>query len=202
MALIMQEVSQERYIEIPEPVREIYKLYRPSPLVRARRLEKALDTPARIYYKYRASARRSLNRTQLLLRRTTKRRVKKLATETGPVSGVAPGPGRNSSDIELVFMVKVSYYRSLSSLHQWKSMGESASSPTNLTNVNAASWRRTQTRRTTWALPSARLSRWRRPVGRHQVLPGRCLNHVLLHQTIVGEEALSVPGRWAIILMW
>ncbi len=52
MALIQQEVSTERYIEIPDPVRQIYAQWRPSPLYRARRLEKALDTPARIYYKY------------------------------------------------------------------------------------------------------------------------------------------------------
>src|SRR5258706_6997727 len=52
MDLILQEISTERYIEIPEAVREIYKLYRPTPLLRARRLEKALDTPAHIYYKY------------------------------------------------------------------------------------------------------------------------------------------------------
>src|SRR3990172_2510408 len=52
MDLILQVVSKERYIEIPEEVREIYRLYRPTPLMRARRLEKALDTPARIYYKW------------------------------------------------------------------------------------------------------------------------------------------------------
>ena len=52
MALIMQEVSTDRYIDIPEEVREIYKLWRPTPLIRARRLEKALDTPAHIYYKH------------------------------------------------------------------------------------------------------------------------------------------------------
>ncbi len=52
MALIMQEVSAEREIEIPEPVRDVYRQWRPSPLMRARRLEKALDTPARIFYKY------------------------------------------------------------------------------------------------------------------------------------------------------
>ena len=52
MALILQEVSTERGIDIPEPVREIYKQWRPSPLFRARRLEKALQTPAKIYYKY------------------------------------------------------------------------------------------------------------------------------------------------------
>src|SRR6478672_10506475 len=52
MALIQQEVSTERYVEIPEPIREIYRLWRPSPLFRAHRLERALGTPARIYYKY------------------------------------------------------------------------------------------------------------------------------------------------------
>src|SRR5829696_5827422 len=52
MALIGQEVSGERYIEIPEPVQEVYRLWRPSPLYRAHRLERALGTPARIYYKY------------------------------------------------------------------------------------------------------------------------------------------------------
>lgn len=52
MPLILQEVSQERYIEIPEPVREIYRKWRPSPMYRARALEKALGTPAKIYYKY------------------------------------------------------------------------------------------------------------------------------------------------------
>ena len=52
MDLILQEVSQDSYVEIPEEVREIYKLWRPSPLYRARRLEKLLETPARIYYKY------------------------------------------------------------------------------------------------------------------------------------------------------
>ena len=52
MALIMQEVSTEPYIEIPEPIRQVYMQWRPTPLFRARRLEKALDTPARIYYKY------------------------------------------------------------------------------------------------------------------------------------------------------
>jgi tryptophan synthase beta chain len=52
MALIMQEVSKDRYVEIPDEVRDIYKLWRPTPLLRARRLEKALDTPAHIYYKY------------------------------------------------------------------------------------------------------------------------------------------------------
>src|SRR5512136_960799 len=52
MNLIEQEISQERYIDIPEPIREVYKLWRPTPVLRARRLELALGTPAHIYYKY------------------------------------------------------------------------------------------------------------------------------------------------------
>ncbi len=52
MGLIEQEVSPERWIKIPDPVREVYRLWRPSPLFRARRLEAALETPAKIYYKY------------------------------------------------------------------------------------------------------------------------------------------------------
>src|SRR3989441_12607405 len=52
MELIKQEVSQERWIEIPEEIRDVYRLWRPSPLYRARRLERALGTPARVYYKY------------------------------------------------------------------------------------------------------------------------------------------------------
>ena len=52
MGLLQQEMSQERYIEIPDQVRDIYRLWRPTPLYRATRLEKALDTPARIFYKY------------------------------------------------------------------------------------------------------------------------------------------------------
>ena len=52
MALILQEVSAERTIDIPEPIRDVYRMWRPSPLIRARRLEQALDTPAKIYFKY------------------------------------------------------------------------------------------------------------------------------------------------------
>ncbi len=51
MSIVIQEVSPERWVEIPEPVRDIYRLWRPTPMCRARRLEKALDTPAHIYYK-------------------------------------------------------------------------------------------------------------------------------------------------------
>ena len=72
MDLILQEVSQDSYIEIPEPVRDIYRLWRPTPLYRAHRLERELDTPARIYYKYEGAARPGpTSRTRRLPRPTT-----------------------------------------------------------------------------------------------------------------------------------
>src|SRR5512137_1489677 len=86
MALIGQEVSTERYIEIPKPVRDIYRQWRPSPLFRARRLEKALDTPARIYYKYEGVSPAGSHKPNTAVAQAFYNKeagVKKLATETG-----------------------------------------------------------------------------------------------------------------------
>src|SRR2546423_4307128 len=86
MALIGQEVSAEREIEIPEPVREAYRLYRPSPLVRARRLERQLDTPAHIYFKYQGGspARSPKPNTAIAQAFYNKEEgTKRIATETG-----------------------------------------------------------------------------------------------------------------------
>ena len=86
MELIMQEVSTERFIEIPEEVREIYKLYRPTPLLRARRLEKALDTPAHIYYKYEGVSPTGSHKPNTAIAQAYYNKVggtKSLTTETG-----------------------------------------------------------------------------------------------------------------------
>ena len=86
MALIMQEVSTERYIEIPEPIRQVYMQWRPSPLYRARRLEKALDTPARIYYKYEGVSPVGSHKPNTAVAQAFYNKeegVKKLSTETG-----------------------------------------------------------------------------------------------------------------------
>src|SRR5436189_2924251 len=86
MALIMQEVSAEPYIEIPEPIRQIYTLWRPSPLYRARRLEKALDTPARIYYKYEGVSPAGSHKPNTAVAQAyynKKEKVARLTTETG-----------------------------------------------------------------------------------------------------------------------
>ena len=86
MALIGQEVSAEREIEIPEPVRDAYRLYRPSPLYRAHRLERALDTPAHIYYKYEGVSPAGSHKPNTAIPQAfynQQEGVKRLATETG-----------------------------------------------------------------------------------------------------------------------
>ena len=115
MELIKQEVSTERFIEIPEPVREAYRIYRPSPLIRALGLERALDTPAHIYYKYEGvSARRApTSRTRPSRRPSTTRRRGSTgwSTETGAGqwgSALAFAGSLFGLDVK-VFMVKVSY---------------------------------------------------------------------------------------------
>ncbi|NNF69403.1 MAG: TrpB-like pyridoxal phosphate-dependent enzyme, partial [Acidimicrobiia bacterium] len=86
MELIMQEVSTDSYIEIPEAVRDVYRQWRPSPLYRARRLEKALDTPARIYYKYEGVSPAGSHKPNTAVPQAyynAQQGVKKLTTETG-----------------------------------------------------------------------------------------------------------------------
>ncbi len=86
MALIMQEVSQESYIEIPEEVQEIYRLWRPSPMFRAHRLEKALDTPAKIFYKYEGVSPAGSHKPNTAVPQVYYNKqegVRKLTTETG-----------------------------------------------------------------------------------------------------------------------
>src|SRR6202162_4861291 len=114
MALIMQEVSTEREIEIPEPVRDVYRQWRPSPLYRARRLEKVLDTPAKIYYKYEGVSPAGSHKPNTAVAQAFYNQqagVKKLATETGAGQwGSALAFAGALFGIEVqVFMVRVSY---------------------------------------------------------------------------------------------
>ncbi|MEM7272062.1 MAG: pyridoxal-phosphate dependent enzyme, partial [Actinomycetota bacterium] len=86
MALIMQEVSTDSYIDIPEPVQDVYKLWRPSPLHRARRLEQALGTPAKIYYKYEGVSPAGSHKPNTAVPQAfynAQEGIKKLTTETG-----------------------------------------------------------------------------------------------------------------------
>src|SRR5579884_897788 len=114
MALILQEVSSEPEIEIPEPVREAYKLWRPTPLFRARRLERALDTPAHIYYKYEGVSPAGSHKPNTAVAQVYYNKqegVRKISTETGAGQwGSALAMAGAFFDMEIeVFMVKVSY---------------------------------------------------------------------------------------------
>jgi tryptophan synthase beta chain len=98
ISLIMQEVTTDREVEIPDPVRDVYRQWRPSPLYRARRLEKALQTPARIYYKYEGVSPAGSHKPNTAVPQAFFNReagVKKIATETGAgrVGGNAGGEG-------------------------------------------------------------------------------------------------------------
>ena len=114
MDLILQEISTERYIEIPSEVRDVYKLWRPTPLIRARRLEKSLDTSAHIYYKYEGASPVGSHKANTALAQAFYNKIsgtKALATETGAGqwgSALAMACSFYGLDLE-VYMVKVSY---------------------------------------------------------------------------------------------
>ncbi len=141
MALILQEVSQDRYIEIPEPVRRIYTQWRPSPLFRARRLEKALDTPARIYYKYEGVSPVGSHKPNTAVAQMFYNReegVRKIATETGAGqwgSSLAMAGAFFGVQVE-VFMVKISYQQKPYRRSMMQAYGATVhASPTNLTEA-------------------------------------------------------------------
>ncbi len=139
MELIKQEVSRERYIEIPEQVRNAYMMYRPTPLIRARRLEQELDTPAKIYYKNESVSPVGSHKLNTALAQAYYNKaegVKRLATETGAGQwGSALSFACNLFDLEcMVYMVKVSfeqnpYRKILMRLFN----GKAVASPSNLT---------------------------------------------------------------------
>ena len=127
MELILQEVSTERYIPIPEEIREIYKLWRPTPLLRAVRLEKALGTPAKIYYKYEGVSPAGSHKPNTAVPQAyynAKEGVKRISTETGAGQwGSSLAFACQLFGLEcLVYVVKVSYHQKpyrRSMMHTW-----------------------------------------------------------------------------------
>jgi len=196
LELIQQEVSQERYIEIPEPVREVYKLYRPSPLIRARRLEQALDTPAHIYFKYEGVSpvgSHKLNTAIAQVYFNQRAGTRRLTTETGAGQwGTALAFACNLFGIECtVYMVKISYdqkpyRRVLMELYGARVIP----SPSPETRAGAAAL--AADLHCTGSLGLA-ISEAVEDAATHQPHTkyslGSVLNHVLMHQTIIGLEA-------------
>jgi tryptophan synthase beta chain len=196
MALILQEVSAERSIEIPEPVRDAYRLYRPTPLYRARNLETALDTPAKIYYKYEGVSPAGSHKPNTAIAQAFYNReegIKKLSTETGAGQwGSALAFACAIFGIDLtVFMVRVSYDQKPYRRALMETYGAKVfASPSTETNSGKAILE--QDPGSTGSLGIA-ISEAVEVAATHddtKYALGSVLNHVLLHQTVIGQEAL------------
>ncbi len=198
MELILQAISMERYIEIPEEVRDIYKLYRPTPLLRARRLEKTLDTPAHIYYKYEGASPVGSHKPNTAIPQAYYNKaagIKALTTETGAGQwGSALALACSFFDLDLeVYMVKVSYdqkpYRRImmetygaqvfASPTDRTQFGRSllAENPDNPGSLGIAISEAVEVAATSGGLKKYSL--------------GSVFDHVLLHQSVIGEEAIK-----------
>ncbi|MFO7322749.1 MAG: TrpB-like pyridoxal phosphate-dependent enzyme [Chloroflexota bacterium] len=198
MALIMQEVSRERYIEIPDEVREIYKLWRPTPLIRARRLELALDTPAHIYFKYEGvspSGSHKLNTAVAQAYYNKQEGVQALTTETGAGQwGTALSQACNFFGLECtVYMVKVSYEQKPYRRVMIQSFGAQVyASPSDTTQAGRAILEQSPDSTGSLGIAiSEAVEAAATSGGRSKYALGSVLNHVLMHQTVIGEEALK-----------
>ncbi len=197
MELIKQEMSGDRYIDIPEEVQEIYRTFRPTPLVRAKNLERHLDTPAEIYFKYEGVSPAGSHKPNTAIPQAyynKKAGIKRLATETGA--------GQWGSSLSLacqmfgleckVYMVRVSYeqkpYRR-SMIHTWG--GEVVPSPSPDTQAGRAALAANPD--SPGSLGLAISEAVEDAAGRDDTnySLGSVLNHVLLHQTIIGTEAMK-----------
>jgi len=197
MAVIEQEVSQEREIEIPEPVRDIYRQWRPSPLYRARRLEKLLDTPARIYYKYEGVSPAGSHKPNTAIAQAFYNKqegIKRITTETGAGqwgSALALAGSFFGLEIE-VFMVKVSFQQKPYRRSFMETFGARCiASPSELTAAGRAVL--AEHPDSTGSLGIAISEAVERSVERDDTkyALGSVLNHVMLHQTVIGLEALK-----------
>lgn len=197
MAVIEQEVSAERYIEIPKPVRDILRQWRPAPLYRARRLEKMLDTPARIYYKYEGVSPSGSHKPNTAVAQafySKEEGVKRITTETGAGqwgSSLSFAGSFFGLEIE-VFMVKVSYRQKPYRRAFMESFGASCvASPSELTECGRAILKENPD--STGSLGIAISEAVEKAVQRDDTkyALGSVLNHVLLHQTVIGLEALK-----------
>ncbi|RLC65054.1 MAG: TrpB-like pyridoxal phosphate-dependent enzyme [Chloroflexi bacterium] len=194
MGLIMQEVSQERWIEIPDEVLEVYRTWRPTVLYRARRLEKALDTPAKIFYKYEGTNQAGSHKPNTAVAQAYYNKVegiKRITTETGAGQwGSALAFAGALFDIEIkVYMVRISYdqkpYRRIAMEVWGANCVPSPSTDTKAGRDMLAKWPDCP-----GSLGLAISEAVEDAVSRddtHYSL-GSVLNHVLLHQTIIGEE--------------
>jgi len=198
MELILQEISTERFIQIPEEVLEIYKLYRPTPLLRARRLEKALDTPAHIYYKYEGVSPGGSHKPNTAIPQAFYNKIsgtKALTTETGAGQwGSALALACNFFDLALeVYMVKVSYHQKPYRRIMMETYGAQVfASPTERTIFGRAVLAEDGDNPGSLGIAiSEAVEAAATSGGMKKYSLGSVLNHVLMHQSVIGEEALK-----------
>ena len=197
MEIIGQEVSTERYIPIPEEVREAYRLYRPTPLYRAHRLERALDTPAHIYYKYEGVSPAGSHKPNTAIAQAYYNKaegVKRISTETGAGQwGSALAMACTFFGLELkVYMVKVSYYQKpyrRSMMELWGATVVPSPSPDTQAGRQVLSDDPDSPGSLGIAISEASEDAATRDDTKYSL--GSVLNHVLLHQTVVGQETLK-----------
>jgi tryptophan synthase beta chain len=195
MDLIMQEMSPERLIEIPDEVRSAYAAFRPTPLFRATQLERVLDTPAQIYYKYEGVSPAGSHKLNTALAQAYYNKVagiKRLTTETGAGQwGSALSLACTMFGLKLkVYMVRISYdqkpYRR-SMIRAWG--GEIVASPSNDTNAGRSILAKDPTSRGSLGIAISEAVEDAATHDDTHYSLGSVLNHVLLHQTIIGQEA-------------
>jgi len=193
MGLIQQEVSADPQVEIPDEVRDIYRLWRPTPLLRARRLERALDTPAHLYYKYEGTSPAGSHKPNTAVPQAYYNKqegIMRLATETGAGQwGSALALACRMMDMEcVVFMVGSSYDQKPYRRSMMETWGATVHrSPSTVTNAGRA-----QAAHPTGSLGiaiSEAVEVAAQDDSTNYAL-GSVLNHVLLHQTVIGQESL------------
>ncbi|MFZ5820526.1 MAG: TrpB-like pyridoxal phosphate-dependent enzyme [Chloroflexota bacterium] len=198
MELILQEVSTERFIDIPDEVREIYKLWRPTPLIRARRLEQALGTPAHIYFKNEGVSPAGSHKPNTAIAQAYYNKIagtKSLTTETGAGQwGSALSLACNFFDLNLeVYMVKVSYQQKPYRRVMMHTYGAQVfASPTDRTNYGRSVLAADPDNPGSLGIAiSEAVEVAATSGGAKKYSLGSVLNHVLMHQTVIGEEALK-----------
>jgi len=195
MELIKQEVSQDRFIEIPEEVQRIYQLWRPTPLYRARRLEKMLDTPARIYYKWEGVSPAGSHKPNTAVAQAyynKQQGVKMITTETGAGQwGSALAMGCMFFGLECrVYMVKVSYFQKPYRKVMMETWGARVTpSPSTETKAGRDALAKDPNSPGSLGLAISEAVEVAASREDAKYSLGSVLNHVLLHQTVIGEEA-------------
>ncbi|MBW3605340.1 MAG: TrpB-like pyridoxal phosphate-dependent enzyme, partial [Actinobacteria bacterium] len=196
MALIGQEVSAERYIEIPEPVRDVYRLWRPTPLIRARRLEQALDTPAKIFYKYEGTSPSGSHKPNTAVPQAyynAAEGIRRLTTETGAGqwgSALAFAAAVFGLDCE-VWQVAASYQQKPYRRSMMEAFGATVhSSPSDRTASGRAILADNPDSPGSLGIAISEAVEVAAGDEDARYALGSVLNHVLLHQTVIGEEAL------------